>query len=668
MNNLETAENLAGDSLIFNVDTAKAKETLKKSLRVVFWVDVVVFLANLLFLYSWMFEHGFLPDWHIVIQLFFVNTVVLIAQRRAFSPPKGHYAFQITINDSGLVIEDYYTREVVARESLQAVIVPPQTGYLAFKGLGLAIDGRVRMLPEHMIDQARLVEELATRFALPVVDSAEAMRRGWQYSPLKIMVMLVVSSFLGVFLMYEIAELTTGIARIFLFLFVFVIFMFVVHRFISFFTQRAGAVVKRRNPATDLVLIPIIVVLVMTVADAVRMAESKSAIMPPAATSFISPLAVIDPPAIFAPVFDGYQTDEEVLNGFAGALAAWPREERGEYERRLLETAASPEMISPKLAPADKERLTDLTLQPIRQTSRRHRFFHLLMPTIDREDLAVAMVRILCLCAAEIDSAQACLYPGVAGIAPASHRIAAVKMLKFFLNKSTVTRQTALELLEFSQRLEAVLPDAETLLEVENYCWGQRLRMYNQRSHQNRTSFSRSSNYPETDDEKVTQLRKTLFDKPLPILKLYEAGVATFPAVSRQLERCQIESDNLVESWGWRVFDTLLLPYELRYLTGAMYCSYDWADIWTQTVSGRQHLHTLGYIAAISAFQTETGDVPDDLNELCAWLSTASDTVEMPRDYFTGHHLIYDIASGPRLFSAGPDGRPANRDDIVLYP
>jgi hypothetical protein len=640
-------------------------------MRVVFWADVIVLFVNLLFLYSWMFEQGFLPDWQIISQLFFFNTVLLITKRRVFSPPKGHYSFQIIINAGGIILEDHYVREVIARERLQAVVMPPGKVFLSINSLGLVIENRLRILPEHFVDQARLVEELAGRFSLPRIDRDEAVRRGWHYSPLKIIATVIGFSFITVLVLAGLAELTAGPVRLFLCLLFFLAFMLVVLRFVSSFTHRRGAVVKRRNRGTDLILIPLIAVVVMTLYEAANMTDKNSSVKktPAASSAFSSRLSAIDPPPIFSSILTRHVTNEEIQAGFAEVVAEWSRENRSEYERKLVETAANPQMISAQLAKPSGESAVDLSLQPIRQVGRRHSFFHLFAPSVEKEETIVAMVRILCLCAAELDAAQPFTYPGFVGIAPGNSRIFAAKLLRQYLAKSTVSRQTALELLKFSRKLETVLPDAETLLAAENYCWGQRLRMRIVEYQQQRTNFSRASNYPDPDDKRVLQLRKIIFEKPLPVLQRYEKGLVTFPAILRELELCRLEAVSTVESWGWRVFDTLLLPYEFRYLIGALDCSYDWPDIWENTINGRQHLHALGYIAAISAFQAEKDLMPVNLNELCTWLaSTPEDPVKLPRDLFTGLPLLYDIASGPRLFSAGPDGRPATKDDIVLYP
>ncbi|EKD82849.1 MAG: hypothetical protein ACD_39C01047G0001, partial [uncultured bacterium] len=596
-NNSAVSKDLPRENLIFKVDSDKAAETLAKSLRIIFWVDFIVLLANLFFLYSWMFDLGYLPDWQIISQLFFVNTIICIAQRRAFNPPKGHHSFQIAITDTGIILDDYYMREAIARESLQAIVMPARSGFLALKNLGLLIDGRVRILPEHIIDQARLVEELADRFSLPLIESAEAMRRGWQYSQLKIVAIVIGLSFITVSILAVIAEFTSGIVRMLLFLLLFITFMLAAHRFVVSLMHRPGAVVKRRNPATELALIPIMVFAAMTIFEAVNMADREQPVsVLPAASEFSSRLSIIDPPAIFAPILSGHITDDEIKSGFEEAVASWSAKDRSEYERILVETAANPDMITAKLERPSASSAGDLSWQPIRQIGRRHMFFRLLAPVVEREDLIVAIVRNLCLCAAELDAAQPLMYPGVAGSIPGTYRVSATNLLRQHLARSAVSRKTAGELIEFSRRLEAVLPDVATMLAVENICWAERLRMYNFNYRNLRTDLSRLSYYPEPDDERVRQLRTVLFEKPLPVLQRYETGLATFPAISSELERCRYESASLVISWGWRILDNLMLPYQLRNLIGAMNCTYSWQNIWRETICGRQHLHALGYI------------------------------------------------------------------------
>ncbi|PKL40356.1 MAG: hypothetical protein CVV41_19400 [Candidatus Riflebacteria bacterium HGW-Riflebacteria-1] len=666
--NSAVSKDLPQESLIFSVDSGKAAEALAKSLRVLFWVDVVVFLVNLLILYSWMFELGYLPDWQVISQLFFLNLVLFIL-RRPFSAPKGLHSFQIALTETGIILDDYYTREVIARERLQAVVQPATSGYLTVKSPGLMIDGRMRILPRHIIGQVQLIEELTNRFSLPLIDSAEAIRSGWQYSPLKIIAGIFALSFITTSVMAVIAAFTSGIARMILFLMLLIGIILAARRFITSLTHRPGAVAKRRNPASDLFLIMVIILVFMTMHEAANRADrEQSAAVLPARSEFSSRLSVIDPPAFFAPLLSRHLTADEIRNVFEDTIASWPANERNEYERTLIETAVNSDFIAAKLEHPPGSSTGDLSLQPLRKAGRIQKFLQLFAHFVDREDLIGAIVRSLFLSAAELDTAQSFMNPGVAGSLPGTLRVSAVNLLRRHLAKSVVSRLTACELIKFSHRLEAVLPDVTTLLAVEDFCWTEQLRMHIAEYRTTRTDLSRPSYYPEPDDNRVTQLRQVLFEMPLPILQRYETGLATFPAINHELEVCVKHSTSLIESWGWRLFGTTMLPYQLRNLIGAMDCTYYWPKIWFETIRGRQNLHALGYIAGISAFQTETGTCPASLNELCAWLSTQSDPVELPRDLFTGHSLIYDIASGPRLFSAGPDGKPGSNDDIVLYP
>ncbi|EKD82324.1 MAG: hypothetical protein ACD_39C01358G0001, partial [uncultured bacterium] len=341
----------ARETSVFRGDPEKAAQAQARAWRIVFWIDTVVFLASLFFLFSWMFEFGYLPDLAVLSQLFFVSAIISFTQRRLLRFSSEKLTFVIAVADTGIIIEDSYTREVIEKSRLQAIIPAASRGLFTINPLSLVIDNSVRMLPEHFDETQRLTDELIARFDLPLVERHEAIKRGWQSSTIKTLLCVFGLVALLTSLLAVISEFTAGLVRISLFLILFVAVMISLHRFISAFVYRRGAVIKRRNPALEMMIIPIIIAVIMTAFEAVEKADQKHLAALPRITAAELPaskLAVLDPPAQFESVLQETIDDDGLSARLMQAIASWPAEERSAYERILITATLDPAMIAPR--------------------------------------------------------------------------------------------------------------------------------------------------------------------------------------------------------------------------------------------------------------------------------------------------------------------------------
>ncbi|MBU1109543.1 MAG: hypothetical protein KKB51_22870 [Candidatus Riflebacteria bacterium] len=657
---------------VFRRDPELAAATHAKASRLTFWIDVLVFLANLFFLYNWMFEFGYLPDWAVISRLFFFSTVVSFSQHRMFKFSKAKSFFFIAVSDAGIVIEDYYSRAIIEKTRLQAVVPANTSSIFTPRMLALVIDNKQRFLPDHIIDQQGLIRELTDRLGLPLVEQSETVKRGWQISTVKTILATLGILIFMLSLLAAISELTSGLVRVALFLILFSTIMFAMHRFLSAVIIPEGATIKRRNPALDMMLVPILIVTVLCVFEAVEMADRpdpKEQARTPASELSASRLAALDPPPRFESLFKQSSYGNEFMASLTQAIEDWPAEERASYERILIDTTADPTMIAAQPeSPPDGTIKVELSNRRVVESGNRRRFWRGLAPTIEREDVILGLVRGLCLCAAELEGAQAEIFPGYVTGAAAAYRYFAADTLREYQSRGKISRKSAIELINFVRELETVLPTSATLLKTEDACWSEQLKQYCFAAADLPAETSRKAPFPDPETPEIKQLRLALFELPLPVLKSFEAGNATFPAILVDLNRCKGVASMTIEGWGYRVYGKLLLPFQLQNFMTLIYFDYDWGEIWIKDTKGRQYLHTLGFAAALASYQAETGSAPASLAELCDWLKVSTSPVQPPRDLFSGGLLNYEVASAPHLFSVGPDGQSGTDDDIVLYP
>ncbi|OGK08728.1 MAG: hypothetical protein A2W80_04125 [Candidatus Riflebacteria bacterium GWC2_50_8] len=142
IDNASEATSSGRETSVFRGDPEKAAQAQARAWRIVFWIDTVFFLTSLFFLFCWMFELGYLPGWAVLSQLFFISAIISFTQRRLLRFSSEKLTFVITVADTGIIIEDPYTREVIEKSRLQAIIPAASRGLFTINPLSLVIDNK----------------------------------------------------------------------------------------------------------------------------------------------------------------------------------------------------------------------------------------------------------------------------------------------------------------------------------------------------------------------------------------------------------------------------------------------------------------------------------------------------------------------------------------------
>lgn len=669
-------------------------------------LDAIVVIGNFSFLYYWVFNSGYLPEWTVFIRLFLISFVVIYFQRKlTFSID----SIRFIINNEGIITESDSSIKKIPAQDIKALLLRAKADKSQEKYVGLILSSentsdtqQLNMLLKqgsiHYFSNVENIEQffltIKNRYELPVIELDEPELSNIEKKQKRFVLKRLFINSIPYALC--LCVLTFGWAYFIenfnpssptVWLASFIISLAAVLFILFFSSSRLSQKLKsgfdypehfkkRINFCHACFLPSLVVLLVGVIAlteDLIFLYTETRPVVKQSSTQAL-PLEALDPPEYFDDL--GVQNTQESINLWIEAVNKWNKQSKKEYEQLLLEALYDKTFCLPDPGSKNSTGLLAHRRNRLNWMSDRRRRLFLTMAKNDKdEEILIALIHALLISARELEKLHEYNRPIVSLRKPSLFRNDAYEILVNYLKTNNLSIENVAKLIHISQGFIDNIPSAQQLINTEKNCFTDALMFARYSKAKNELgSFSlkkpRMSYLPHIDEPETKDFIKIVFKTPEALVKKYESNLLSFQELYEDLKNTVVNRQQLIASWHYDFFGKQLIRYRISNMLNLpefiLPVDYDWPNIWLDFVTAKQKLSSLSYVAAIKTFKHEFGRYPETLQEICKFISETGSEMPPPFDYFSGNQLIYRTKPELYFASTGIDGIPDTEHDLVL--